>query len=82
MRFSLDDKPADIPFFRKKSRVQLLFVTEPFEVETQEGVMRIGPDTVDDWDRGYYVAFPDDGSKPYSISPAYVQANYERIDSE
>jgi hypothetical protein len=37
MRFSLDNKPADIPFFRKKSQVQLLFVTEPFEVETQEG---------------------------------------------
>ena len=80
MRYSLQNKPGNIPFFRKKSRVQLLFIDRPFDVDTQEGVMRISPDTVDDWDGGYYVAFPDDGSKPYAIAPAYVKANYERAD--
>ncbi len=78
LRFTLRDKPPGLAFYRKRGRVQLLFVTEPFEVETQEGVMRIAPDTVEDWDGGYYVAFPDDGSKPYAIAPAYVRANYER----
>jgi peptidoglycan hydrolase-like protein with peptidoglycan-binding domain len=76
-RYSLASKPPDLPWFRKKTRVQLLFVSEPFEIETQEGLMRIHPDTVDDWDDGYYIAFPDDGSKPYGIAPAYVRANYE-----
>jgi hypothetical protein len=75
-RYSLSNKPADIPWFRKKTRVQLLFVSEPFEVESQEGVLRIGPDTVDDWDGGYYLAFPDDGSKPYAMAPGFMRANY------
>lgn len=75
-RYSLASKPAGLPWFRKTTRVQLLQVTEPFEVETQEGVLLIAPDTVDDWDDGYFVAYPDDGTKPYAIAPAYVRANY------
>jgi len=70
MDFSLKNKPADIPRFRKSSTVQLLFVAEPFFVETQEGAITISPETVDDWDEGYYVAYPDDGSKPYAIAPS------------
>ena len=50
MKFSLTHKPAGIPCFRKSSTVQLLFVAEPFVVETQEWVITISPDTVDDWD--------------------------------
>lgn len=80
VRYSLANRPSGLPWFRKKTRVQLLFVSEPFEVETQEGVMRIDPDNVDDWDGGYYIAFPDDGSKPYGIAPAYVRANYETLE--
>jgi len=34
---------------------------------------------MDDWDNGYYIAYPDDGSKPYAISPAYVRQNYELV---
>ena len=74
--FALESKPEAMPIYRKASTVQLLFVTEPFVVETQEGPMTISPDLVDDWDNGYYVAYPDDGSKPYSISPSFVRANY------
>jgi len=70
MDFSLKNKPADIPRFRKSSTVQLLFVAEPFFVETQEGAITISPETVDDWDEGYYVAYSDDGSKPYAIGPS------------
>ena len=76
MLFTLGNKPKDIPAYRKASTVQLLFVSEPFEVETQEGVVSISPDTVDDWEDGYYVAYPDDGSKPYAISPSFVRKNY------
>ncbi len=80
VRYSRANRPPDLPWFRKKTPVQLLFVSEPFEIETQEGVMRIGPDTVDDWDGGYYIAFPDDGSKPYGIAPGYVHAHYEALE--
>lgn len=80
LRFTLEAKPANLSYFRKKGAVQLHFVREPFEVETQEGVMRIAPDTVEGWEEGYYVAFPDDGSKPYAIAPAYVRKNYEEIE--
>jgi hypothetical protein len=41
--------------------------------------MKIGPDTVDDWDGGYYIAIPSDGSKLYSIAPRFVRDNYEPI---
>lgn len=78
-RYSLRNKPANLRWFRKQTRVQLLLIEQPFEVETQEGVFPIGPDTVDDWDNGYYVAYPDDGSKPYAIAPAFVRANYEPL---
>jgi hypothetical protein len=78
--FSLENKPERIPSYRKSSTVQLLFVSEPFVVESQEGSVTISPDTVDDWDGGYFVAYPDDGSKPYAISPSFVRANYEEIE--
>jgi peptidoglycan hydrolase-like protein with peptidoglycan-binding domain len=80
VRYSLANRPPELPWFRKKTRVQLLFVSEPFEVVTHEGVMRIGPDTVEDWEGGYYIAFPADGSKPYGIAPAYARRNYEAVD--
>lgn len=73
--FNLDNKPTTKPH-RKRTTVELAFVTEPFTVETQEGAMTISPETVDDWDGGYYVAYPSDGSKPYSISPKFVRENY------
>lgn len=79
-RFALENKPEDMPHYRKASTVQLLFIAEPFVVESQEGPVTIAPDTVDDWDNGYFVAYPDDGSKPYAISPRFVGANYVRID--
>ncbi len=86
MIYSLENKPGDIPSYRKKTTVQLLFVSEPFAVVTQEGVMTISPETVDDWEEGYFVAYPDDGSKPYSISPSFVRENYvlteERVNNE
>lgn len=74
--FSIDFKPEDAVTHRKKTTVDLVFVSEPFVVDTQEGPMAITPETVDDWDNGYYVAYPDDGSKPYSIAPKFVRDNY------
>lgn len=76
--FDLTRKPATVPH-RKRTTVELAFITEPFTVDTQEGIMTISPETVDDWDGGYYLAFPSDGSKPYSIAPRYVRENYEPV---
>lgn len=74
--FSLENKPNDLEPHVKAGLTHLKFVNEPFIVETQEGPMVISPDTVDGWDEGYYIAYPADGSKPYSIAPAYVRQNY------
>lgn len=74
--FNLKAKPSDLSPHRKKTIVNLSFQSEPFQVDTQEGVLTISPETVDDWDGGYYVAYPTDGSKPYAIAPAYVRDNY------
>ncbi len=40
--------------------------------------MEIGPDTTEDFKKegGYFVAYPGDGTKPYSISPSFVRENY------
>lgn len=77
--FTLDNRPENLLSHRKKTTVALAFIDTPFVVETQEGEMLISPETVDDWDNGYYVAYPDDGSKPYSISPEYVKNNYVEV---
>ena len=73
--FDLANRPDTTPH-RKKTTVGLAFLSEPFQVETQEGLVTISPDAVDDWDNGYYVAYPDDGSKPYAICPKFVRDNY------
>lgn len=75
-RFTLSNPPADLLGYRKSSMTYMCFIAAPFEVDSQEGVMLIAPTTVDDWENGYYVAYPADGSKPYAIAPAYVRANY------
>ena len=76
-RFSLNVFPdgLDGPY-RKKNLVKAAFIEEPFVVETQEGDMEISPNTVDDWEDGYYILYPDDGSKPYTNSPSFFEANY------
>ena len=76
--FDLNNKP-ETQLYRKKSAVELAYIEEPFKVDTQEGEMVISPETVDDWEDGYYIAYPDDGSKPYAISPDYVRKNYEAV---
>jgi hypothetical protein len=78
MLFTQDNKPNEMPLYQKVTKVQMIFVTEPFEVKTQEGIVRIAPDTVEDWENGYYIAYPEDGSKPYPISPSFVRKNYSK----
>jgi len=77
--YTLDNKPENLIPNRKKTTVALAFIPLPFSVETQEGEMSISPETVDDWNYGYYIAYPDDGSKPYSISPDFVRNNYVEV---
>lgn len=76
--YSLANKPETRPY-RKRATVELAFITEPFTVETQEGVLTVSPETVDNWEGGYYLAYPSDGSKPYCISPKFVRENYEPV---
>ena len=76
-KFSLENKPKNIKIYKKTGLTYLSFVSEPFIVETQEGDMTISPDTVDDWDGGYFIAVPADGSKMYSIAPSFVKKNYK-----
>ena len=80
--FSLANRPENLTSHRKKTVVHLAFIDEPFRVRSQEGSLEISPDTVDDWDGGYYIAYPDDGSKPYAIAPSYVAQNYAEAPKE
>ena len=76
--FTLENKPANMDSYRKTSTVQLHWVDEPFVVEMREGWKKVTPDTVADWDGGYYVAYPDDGSKAYPVSKAFADGNYKK----
>jgi hypothetical protein len=78
MRFNLDNKP-ETERYQKFGEVDLAFIDSPFEVETQEGILTISPETVDDWENGYYLAYPDDGTKPYAISPSFMRNNYKKV---
>ncbi len=75
-RFTLTERPSILSKAHKKAVTWLAFIREPFEVETQEGIIAITPD-LEGWNGGYYVAYPGDGTRPYAIAPAYVEANYE-----
>ena len=79
-RYTLENQPEGLVTMRKKTKVRAVFIREPFQVETQEGLMNISPETVDDWEGGYYVVYPDDGSKPYTWSPKFAKENYERVE--
>lgn len=77
--YSLETRPSEQAVeYRKTGTVRLYAMSDPFKVETQEGVMTISRDTVKDWpeDEPYYLAYPCDGSMPYSIAPKFVKDNY------
>lgn len=77
--FTTAFRPSNLAEMRKTSTVHLAWLDTPFVVETQEGPLTISPETTDDWDDGYYIAYPSDGSKPYGISKSFVEANYEAV---
>ena len=77
--FTQKNRPKWLVEMRKTATIKVAFIDEPFNVETQEGVMLISPDTTDDWEDGYYVVYPSDGSKPYSISPSFMRDNYVEV---
>ena len=76
MTYTLENRPDDLTEYRKTATVFLLWVAEPFEIMTQEGCIGFGPDDCDNWDGGYFVAYPSDGSKPYGISKSFAEKNY------
>jgi hypothetical protein len=42
--FELENKPPT-RLYRKKSTMELAFINDPFEIDTQEGEMSISPET-------------------------------------
>ena len=77
--YDLGNEPGNTVEMRKTATIRAIFIQEPFNVITQEGSMIISPDTVDDWDGGYYLVYPSDGSMPYSISPSFIENNYTEV---
>ena len=75
-KYSLENRPKEFREYLKRTKVRMSFITEPFMVETQEGLMTISPTTVDGWDGGYFIAYPGDGSKPYAIATKHVLDDY------
>lgn len=80
--YTLETVPPNLVGFKKIATIEAEFISVPFKIDTQEGIMEISPDTVDDWKMGYYVAYPSDGSKPYAISPGFMGENYKVITPE
>ena len=77
--YDLTNRPPWLVEMRKTATIKVMFVNEPFQVDTQEGLMRISPETTTDWEGGYYVVYPSDGTKPYSISPSFMRDNYMEV---
>jgi len=78
--FSLDARPEDEGVeCRKLTTITVYFLDQPFVVETAEGSLTVSPETVDDWEDGYFVVYPADGSKPYAMSKRFLKANYEPV---
>ena len=77
--YDLGNEPGNTVEMRKTATIRATFVDRPFQVDSQEGLMRIAPETVDDWDGGYYLVYPSDGSLPYSISPSFMENNYTEV---
>lgn len=79
-QFSLENRPdAKFMEMRKTATIHVAHITDPFVVETREGEMEISPEQCDDWDNGYWIAYPADGSKPYAISPEFMGKNYVNV---
>ena len=78
--FSLDARPEDEGVeCRKLTTITVYWLDQPFVVETGEGSLTVSPGTVDDWEDGYFVVYPADGSKPYAMSKRFLKANYEPV---
>ncbi len=76
MRFyNKTERPDELTEYTKRTAIRAAFLTEPFALDTQEGVMTFD-ETHDGWQRGYWIAYPDDGSEPYAISSTFMAANY------
>lgn len=76
--YDLGNEPGNTTEMRKTATIRVIFIEKAFRVDTQEGVMEIGP-TLMDWDGGYYLVYPSDGTKPYSISSSFMRDNYTEV---
>ena len=77
--YDLGNEPGNTVEMRKTATIRAIFIDQPFQVDSQEGLMRIAPETTTDWEGGYYVVYPSDGTKPYSISPSFMRDNYTEV---
>ena len=70
------NKPTDLDRYTKTATIELQWMDEPFTVRTLEGTTHdVGPET-EEWEEGYWIAWPDDGTDPYPIAPSFVRGNY------
>ena len=77
--YTLESPPEGLTERRKTATVWAIWIEEPFWVVTQEGPMFISPSTTEDWEDGYYLIYPTDGSKPYSMSWSFMRDNYMKV---
>lgn len=89
-RYTLNDRPHPSEQsgpMRKKTTVVAWFISEPFQVDTQEGIMILSDETCDDFSgvyagepyRGYFLLYPSDGTKPYTNSVPFFLPNYTPV---
>ncbi len=77
--FTLENKPAELKKAQKTAKIFVKKMEEPFQLETQEGLLTYSPETTDDWEDGYVIAYTEDGSKPYAMSQSYFRDCYEYV---
>lgn len=75
------DRPdeAELTEFRKTATTHMQWITEPTEVHTLEGSPFVVDPNLPEWEDGYWVSWPTDGSDPYPVSPRFVRDNMEPV---
>ncbi len=80
--FSLTNRPDDLKLYKKTGSMWLSWQSEPFQVETDEG-LKTYDENSQGWEGGYYVAYPEKfDSEPYGIPLGFAKKNYIEASEE
>lgn len=75
-----DRPPADqLTEFRKTATTFLQWIDQPTRVHTLEGSPFVVDENLPEWEGGYWVSWPTDGSDPYPVSPRFVRDNMVEV---